>query len=271
MAERIVPAPTSVVLVVFNQLSLTRACLESLQTTTAPFDLCIVDNGSTDDTPAFFRELGASCPLTYHRNDANVGLIQALNQGARLGQGETLCFLHNDVEMRDQHWLARLRAALEGPHRIGLAGLYGARKLRADGRYAGRSIVHCLAGSATLEADLAEVAAVDGVCLCLKRSVFQAVGGFDEEYGFFHGYDRDLSFAVREAGWRCGVVKAPFVHRGGGTRSGEGAPMSRAADLAERRAALRRFAAKWRHRLPCDVRSARERLGDWFAPARGRS
>ena len=43
-------------LVVYNQLALTRACLESLRPTTEAFELCIVDNGSTDDTPAFFRE-----------------------------------------------------------------------------------------------------------------------------------------------------------------------------------------------------------------------
>jgi GT2 family glycosyltransferase len=271
VAKRIRPAATSVILVVFNQLTLTRACLDSLRHTTEPFDLCVVDNASADETPAFFRELRSSYPLTYHRNDANVGLIRALNQGARLGRGETLCFLHNDVEMRDPEWLARLRAALEAPRGIGLAGLYGARKLRSDGRYAGRSIVHCLVGSATLEADMAEVAAVDGVCLCLRRSLLEAVGGFDEGYGFFHGYDRDLSFAVREAGWRCAVVNAPFIHRGGGTRTGEGAPVTLAADLAQRREALRRFAAKWRHRLPCDVRNVRERWGDWLASARGRA
>src|SRR5215813_10538568 len=120
MAERAIPAATTVVLVVFNQLALTRACLDSLQRTTEAFDLCIVDNGSTDGTPAFLSEQARSHPLTYHRNDANVGLIRALNQGARLSRGETLCFLHNDVEMREFRWLARLRAALDRRERIGL-------------------------------------------------------------------------------------------------------------------------------------------------------
>jgi len=31
-----------------------------------------------------------------------------------------------------------------------------------------------------------------------------------------------------------------------------------------RDAALVRFTQKWHHRLPCDVRSARQRVGDWF-------
>ena len=148
--------------------------------------------------------------------------------------------------------------------RVGLAGLYGARRLRRDGRYAGRSIVHCLAGEPargpTLREPVTEVAAVDGVCLFLPRAVLTEVGGFDESYGFFHGYDRDLSFAVRATGRRCVVVDAPFVHRGGGTRTAPSAPVSAPADLAQRREALARFAEKWKHALPVDVRSVRERL-----------
>ena len=72
--------------------------------------------------------------------------------------------------------------------------------------------------------------------------MLEQVGGFDEGYGFFHGYDRELSFSVREAGYRCVVVNAAFVHRGGGTRTGATAPVQASEDLAQRRAALARFA-----------------------------
>src|SRR5262249_56524762 len=92
------------------------------------------------------------------------------------------------------------------------------RVARRDGRDAGRTIVHSLEGGPALSAPMVEVAAVDGVCLCLRRGLLQELGGFDEGYGFFHGYDRDLSFTVRERGLRCVVVDAPFVHRGAGTR-----------------------------------------------------
>jgi GT2 family glycosyltransferase len=254
-----------VVLVVHNQLALTRACLESLSVTTIPFELCVVDNGSTDGTREWLEQCPPPFPVAYHRNPDNRGLLPALNQGARLAAGDVLCFLHNDTEMRDPRWLERLRAAVSADG-FGLAGLYGARRVRRDGRYVGRTLVHALEGRATLEADVVEVAAVDGVCLCLRRSVLADVGGFDEAYGFFHGYDRDLSFAVREAGWRCAVVNASFVHHGGGTRTGPRAPLSSAADLAQRRSARRRFVQKWRHRLPADVRSLTERLRDrWVA------
>lgn len=253
----------SVVLVVYNQLALTRACLESLRQTTLPFELCVVDNGSSDGTEPYFRRLPTfATPLRYERNAENVGLIRALNAGARLATGQYVCFLHNDTEMREPEWLARLRAAVDGDGGFGLAGLYGVRRLRADGRYVGRTIVSSLEGAPPLPTPVTEVAAVDGVCLFLRRALLEQVGGFDEGYGFFHGYDRDLSFAVREAGLRCAVVNARCVHHGGGTRTGAGAPRRTAQDLADRRAALARFTAKWRHRLPSDVRTLGERFAD---------
>jgi len=253
----------SIVMAVFNRLDLTRACVESLRGATEPFELCVVDNGSSDGTAEFFARWALPFPLRYTRNADNVGLIRALNQGGALAHGDVLCFLHNDTEMREARWLSRLRAALDEPG-VGLAGLYGARRLRRDGRYAGRTLVHCLEGSGNLRADMLEVAAVDGVCLALMRALFETVGGFDEGYGFFHGYDRDLSFAVRETGHRNVVVRAPFVHHGGGTRTGEAAPVRAPQDLAQRRAALARFATKWRHRLPADVRTWRERIAERF-------
>jgi GT2 family glycosyltransferase len=252
----------SVVMVVHNQLALTRACVESLGRTTIDFELAVIDNASTDGTREYMQGLAWPARRAYERRDENVGLIRALNDGTRVARGDVLCFIHNDTEMREPGWLTRLRDAVtEG---AGLAGLYGARRLRRDGRYVGRSIVHCLTDGANVTAPVTEVAAVDGVCLCVARRTLDAVGGFDEGYGFFHGYDRELSFAVREVGRRCVVVDAPFVHRGGGTRTGAAAPVREAHDIAQRRAALARFATKWRHRLPSDVRSRRERLTDWW-------
>jgi GT2 family glycosyltransferase len=256
------PITVSLVLVVHNQIALTRACLDSLRPTTCPHELCIVDNASSDETPSYFDRWAGQWPLRYHRNAVNVGLIRALNQGAALARGESLCFLHNDTEMLDPGWLGKLADAVAGGDKVGLTGLYGARRVRRDGRYAGRSIVHGLAEQPTIREPVVEVAAVDGVCLFVPRTVFGEVGGFDEDYGFFHGYDRDLSFAIRATGRRCVVVNAPFVHRGGGTRTGPSAPVSAPADLAQRREALRRFAQKWRHALPADVRRMRERLAD---------
>jgi GT2 family glycosyltransferase len=167
--------------------------------------------------------------------------------------------------MAEPTWLARLLAPHARPE-TGLTGLYGARRVRRDGRYAGRSIVHSLADGPTVRAPYEEVAVVDGVCLCLRRALLERVGGIDEGYGFFHGYDRDLSFAVRETGRRCLVVHAPFRHAGGATRTREfeSRPETLARDLELRRSTTARFARKFAHRLPCDVRPLATRAAEWL-------
>ena len=253
----------SVILVVFNQLHLTRACLASLRSTTIPFELVVVDNGSTDGTEEFFRSFPEPFPLRHHRQPSNRGLIQALNLGWRLAEGEFVCFIHNDTEMLDPRWLEKLIAACEG-EAVGLVGLYGAKRLRRDGRYVGRTIVHSLDEAPTLTTSTTEVAVVDGACLFLRRTLLEKLGGFDEAYGFFHGYDRDLSFQVRQAGYRCLVVNARYRHHGGGTRLSEAAQAYLREDLTGREAALARFAEKWKHMLPSDVRPPRERLKEWI-------
>lgn len=259
------PPRVSLVMAVFNQLALTRNCIESLRPTTVPFELVAVDNGSTDGTREFFQSFPYPYPLRYHWNAENLGLICALNQGWRLASGEFVCFLHNDTEMREPRWLERLVQALEADPSVGLAGLYGAKRIRRDGRYAGRTIVHALAEAPALSVPVTEVAVVDGVCLLIRRGLLEALGGFDEGYGFFHGYDKDLSFAVRETGRRCVVVNAPFLHRGGGTRRRLDGGGPTGEDLVQRREAWARFARKWAHRLPCDVRPLSERVRDWFS------
>src|SRR3990170_2120357 len=126
----------SLVMAVFNQLSLTRACLESLRPTTVTFDLVVVDNGSTDGTAEFLRAFPYPFPFRAHQNQGNLGLIRALNQGWRLAGGEFVCFLHNDTEMRDPRWLERLVAALQGGRGGGPRGpgRGGAGEARRPGR-----------------------------------------------------------------------------------------------------------------------------------------
>lgn len=263
MSERV-----TLVMCLYNQLPLTRACLESLGRTTEPFRMVLIDNGSTDGTREFLRRLDPPFPLALVANESNASVIASLNRACREVETEFLCMLHNDTEMLEPAWLARLLAALGEPG-AGLAGLYGVKRVRRNGRFVGRTIVHSLAGGPTVRPPWEEVAVVDAVCMCLRRELLEAVGGLDEGYGFYHGYDKDLSFAMRETGHRCVVVYAPFHHRGGGTRTRAFArqPEQERRDLALRKVAAERFLAKWGRRLPCDVRSRRERVRDWLAPA----
>ncbi len=249
---------------VFNGLAHTRACLESLRVTTEPFRLVVADNGSSDGTRELLDRFPYPYPLTVTRCESNGNVIASLNRAWRLTDTEFVCLLHNDTEMVEPAWLSRLLAALAEPA-AGLAGLYGAKRMRASGRLVGHTVVHSLLPTPTVKAPWEAVAFVDAVCLCVSRALLESIGGLDEGYGFYHGIDRDLSLAVAERGRRCLIVHAPFWHHGGKTRTrgfGEDPALER-ADLARRDSALARFAEKYRHRLPYDVRTPRQRVSDW--------
>ena len=262
------PAHERVTLVfaVFNQLALTRACLDSLAATTEAFRLVVIDNGSTDGTREFFRAFPYPHPLRFIENDNNASVIASLNRAWREVETDVVCFLHNDTEFPDPAWLAKLLAALDDPT-IGMSGLFGAKRMRRGGRFVGRTIVHSLAEGPTVGPGGEDVAALDAVCMCLPRRLLEAIGGLDERYGFYHGYDKDLSLAVRERGLRCRVVHAPFHHRGGGTRTRDFQrdPERERRDLALREVAIRHLMAKWGHRLPADARPASTRVREWLA------
>src|SRR5438128_11727599 len=161
---------------VFNGLEDTRACLESLRATTEPFRLVVMDNGSTDGTTEFFARFPYPYPLTFARSPANDGVIAALNRAWRLADTEVLCFLHNDTELSEPAWLARLLEALAEP-RAGLAGLYGAKRLRADGRAVGRTIGSSLLPAPTARRPRGDAAFVGAGRRARPRHSLDPVGG----------------------------------------------------------------------------------------------
>ena len=92
----------SVVLPVYNQLALTRACLDSLRGTSEPFELCSRRQRVHRRHRRLLPDGGTPRPLAgTTAMPTTSAFMLALNQGATLAAGDVLCFLHNDTEMRD--------------------------------------------------------------------------------------------------------------------------------------------------------------------------
>ena len=259
MRERV-----SLVLPLFNQLALPRRCLDRLAATTEPLRLVVIDNGSTDGTRELFRAFPYPYPLRFIENDDNRSVIASLNRAWPAVETELVCFLHNDTEVVDPAWLTKLVREFDDPT-IGMTGLFGVKRMRRNSRFVGRTIVHSLAEGPTVRPPGEDVVAIDGVCLCMRRRVLEEIGGLDERYGFYHGWDKDVSFAVRERGLRCRVVYAPFRHHGGATRTEafRRDPEKERRDIALRRVAIDRLLEKWGHRLPADARPLGARAREW--------
>ena len=112
---------TSIIVLTYNNLEHTRACLESVYANTSSFELIVVDNASQDGTPQFLQEFGRGrSNFRYMLNQNNEGFSRGNNQGAALAQGEYLVFLNNDT-LVTPGWLPALLAHLGDPV-VGMVG-----------------------------------------------------------------------------------------------------------------------------------------------------
>ncbi len=198
----------SVVIPVHNQSALTRGCLDALLTpgaTSAPFEVIVVDDASSDDTLdvlAAYRDRVRSIRLS-----PNAGFGAACNTGAAMAKAPYVIFLNNDT-VPQAGWLDALLADADAHPD---AAVIGSRLLFPDGtiQHAGVTIGadgfphHLYAG---FPGDHPAVVTsrpmkmVTAACMLVRADAFRAVGGFDR--GFVNGWeDSDLCLRLGEAGY----------------------------------------------------------------------
>ena len=107
------PPAVSVVMSTFNQAAFLLRAVASLRNQTlTDWELIVVDDGSTDDTPALLSQLSADPRIRMERLERNRGLGAALNRGLDLARAPRIAYLpSDDVYYRDH--LASLVAVLD--------------------------------------------------------------------------------------------------------------------------------------------------------------
>ncbi len=87
----------SVLMPTFNQAAFIRRALESLLAQSLDrWELVIVDDGSTDDTPTVVQPYLADARIHYHRLNKNQGLGNALNHALRQAKASLIAYLPSD-------------------------------------------------------------------------------------------------------------------------------------------------------------------------------
>lgn len=90
----------SIITAIYNQRPVNELFWDSLKRYTFhPFELIIIDNGSTDGSAEFFESVGA----IVIKNNANYSYPYSQNQGIKVAKNDWLAFLNNDIIV-SPHW-----------------------------------------------------------------------------------------------------------------------------------------------------------------------
>jgi GT2 family glycosyltransferase len=229
--------PIAVAIVNYNTREHLRACLASVRLE-RPREVVVVDNASSDGSAEMVRAQYPSVRL--RANERNLGYGAAANQAVGCCTAEYVLLLNSDTLLQP----GALKALSDYLAQHACAAIVGPRLVDPDGTlqascypfptplntflenstmaiFLGRLIrrhIPLLRNSylRTWPHNAARVVPwIKGAALAIRRTAFDAVGGFDESY-FMYFEDADLCYRLNAAGWQ--VHFAPVttvVHVGG--------------------------------------------------------
>ena len=249
--DTVAPVDVAVVIPNYNGARWLPAVLASVAAqTTAPAEVLVVDDGSTDGSLAL---LAARFPDVRVLALASTAASPAPRTRASRPSAEAVALVNTDVVLAPD-WLERAAAALTAAPRAAAVAtklstsrtrrvIYDAGDvLRRDGACEQRGRFERDSGRYDAPGEVFSACA--GAALYRRAAVLDA-GGFEERFGTYLE-DVDLGLRLRLAGWRCRwEPRAVARHAGGGSsaalRHGPGAWVERNTLLLVARA----FPARW--------------------------
>ena len=213
----------SIVIPVHGHYAITRRCLAALAyaPTRVPFEVVIVDDGSLDGTADWLLQEAPGVRL--ERHPFARGFNQACCTGVAASRGDYVVLLNNDTEPCAR-WLEELLDPFE---RWPDTGLVGAQLIHPDGRLQEAGCIvwgngepwNYGRGGNPYDPRFTYARQIDyasGAALAIRRSLWNAVGGFSPEFSPAYFEDTDLAFKVREAGFSVRYAPlARIVHHEG--------------------------------------------------------
>ncbi len=255
----------SIIIVNWNSKDYLRKCLASVlaETRDLQFEIIVIDSASHDGCDRMLREEFPQ--VRFLQSTANLGFARANNHAYSVSKGKFVLFLNPDTELRGP----AIQLMCEQLRTLPAAGAIGCKLLNSDGSIQTSCIQSfptilnqlldtellrrrfprsALWGMAALYGDgrrAQEVDAISGACVMLKRSVFEAAGRFSQDY-FMYAEDIDLSYKVKQAGYKNYYVpEATVIHHGGSSVAQAASNFS----VVMMREAIWRFLQKFRGRL----------------------
>jgi N-acetylglucosaminyl-diphospho-decaprenol L-rhamnosyltransferase len=224
------PAPVDIVVVSFNSRETLRDCVEDLGATPG-LTVFVVDNASEDGT----LDVVADLEVVLLPQTDNRGFSAGCNRGWQAGTAPYVLFLNPDARI-SRASVRALAATAEANDRVGVVAPrimsangdleYSQRRFPAlRSTFSQALFLHRLFRRASWADEVVRNPAdyevetspdwVSGACLLVRRSVLEAIGGWDESF-FLYSEDTDLCRRVRAAGFDVRFEpSAAAVHMGG--------------------------------------------------------
>lgn len=209
----------SVIVVTYNNIELTRACLSSLDAHShyENMEIIVVDNASADGSPEFlsgWASRGGNRKLVL--NTENKGFAGGNNDGLAIASGEYLVLLNNDTYVTPG-WIRTMVNHVRRDKTIGLLGPVTnniGNEARIDIAY--DSMAEMLDRSAGYTRSRLgrtfPLRTAAFFCVMIPRSTYQQVGPLDEAFGRGFFEDDDYCRRVEQLGLRIACAEDVFIH-----------------------------------------------------------
>lgn len=190
-------ARVSVIIPVYNGAATVAEAIDSaLAQTRADLELIVVDDGSTDATPAILARFGGRIRVI---RQPNGGISAARNSGVAAASGEYLAFLDCD-DIWEPAMAERASAALDAHPECVLA-YSNLALIDSDGRDLGSALIGPGLDHAPELAEMLErLWPIMPSAVMARRSAFDAAGGFSEEFRSYGFEDVIFWLRLRELG-----------------------------------------------------------------------
>jgi GT2 family glycosyltransferase/tetratricopeptide (TPR) repeat protein len=233
----------SVVMPNLNGFPHVKQCIGTFRATTpTPYQLIVIDNGSTDGSLEWLREQPDVELLEMGRN---IGAPAARNRGLAIARGEHVLLCDNDV-LFTPRWLDRLLGHLHAWPDVGMVGpvadyVVPWQKVHRDP--APGDTLDSFAEAIHLE-NPGQYSDTDQLILFFilaRREAIDRIGAIDPRYGRWGYEDNDWTLRCRRAGYRMRIARDCFIMHLG-SRTSVTANIDYDALLLEN---WRIFAARW--------------------------
>jgi len=249
----------SIIVVTFNNLQLTKACLDSVVASSfnTNLEIIVVDNASSDETSEYLRlwkEGHASRHIIL--NSENRGFAVANNQGLRISSGDYLVLLNNDTCVTPG-WDLTLMNHLARSSSLGLLcpvtnNIGNEAKINIS--YNSREEMLDKSRQYTFRhvGQLYPLRTTAFFCVMMPRKVFESVGFICEDYGRGWFEDDDYCRRAEKIGYTMACAEDVFVHHEH-SASFNVLPSQERIQLFERNKAI--YEEKWGKWIPHQSRS----------------